>query len=178
MKKAKTEGPSLVELYKDWLPYSTTPWIITDGGAQGEILSREEWKQAKADADLFYMRASNEFIEEVNAARRQDAEDEMYRSMEMHRTPKGKPVPKPGFIYLIESEEGSYKIGRAKDMDSRFRGITLCLPFKVTLRHSFPSADYIAREAELHRRFADKRLEGEWFRLEPADVEAFCTLTS
>lgn len=76
-----------------------------------------------------------------------------------------------GFVYLIRIESGLYKIGKAKDITKRLQPFGVLFPMKWELVYQFKSDDYSAAEAKLHNKFFDKRDIGEWFRLDPADVE-------
>lgn len=84
---------------------------------------------------------------------------------------------RPGYIYLLKSEIGMYKIGRTKHLNKRFPEFNTFLPFQVSLEHSFWAQDYVAAEKFLHWCFAEKRGRGEWFALTPEDVDWFCNLT-
>lgn len=90
------------------------------------------------------------------------------------RFPKKRPQY-PGFIYLLKTDEGLYKIGKTKRLDSRLTSFGLTLPFPVKLTTSYHVPDMHATEAYWHRLFASKRVNGEWFRLEERDVRAFIT---
>lgn len=75
-----------------------------------------------------------------------------------------------GYVYLVRSVSGYYKIGRTKNPNSRVRTFGVELPFEIELEHVIPCADYIAAEKQLHQRYADKRLNGEWFALTDGEV--------
>lgn len=76
----------------------------------------------------------------------------------------------PGHIYVLKSPYG-YKIGKTVNMRDRLRLFGVKLPFVNSLEYSFYTDDYTAAERSLHQQFASKRLEGEWFSLDAADLD-------
>lgn len=76
-----------------------------------------------------------------------------------------------GFVYLIQSPTGTYKIGRTVNPADRMKTFTVKLPFEVEYTCVIPADDMYYLERTLHAQFADKRVNGEWFKLSPEDVE-------
>ena len=77
-----------------------------------------------------------------------------------------------GEVYLFKSGR-HYKIGKTKDTVRRGSEIRIQLPEKLSLIHSIKTDDPSGIESYWHNRFESKRMEGEWFDLNSADIRAF-----
>lgn len=85
--------------------------------------------------------------------------------------------PKHGYIYLLQSVSGAYKIGRSKDPDDRLRTFEVKLPFEVEYVCTVETANMYELERALHKQFDHKRINGEWFRLDDKDIAAIKALS-
>ena len=77
-----------------------------------------------------------------------------------------------GIFIFGNVEQGWYKIGMSQSIEHRFEEIsaTAFCPLKISAQ--WPCQRKFCRQLELHLHdlFAPKRIEGEWFALDPADI--------
>jgi hypothetical protein len=83
-------------------------------------------------------------------------------------------APRSWVYFARAGEDGPVKIGHAKDVRSRLSSMQTGCPIPLTLLGVLPGGR--EREAELHARFADLRVRGEWFRVEGALVDLIAKL--
>ena len=79
------------------------------------------------------------------------------------------------YVYLFKAGE-YYKIGRTKDVKQRLS--SLSLPFRIEVIHTIQTTQSLAHEKVLHNRFAQKRINREWFILSQEDVDWICAISS
>ena len=110
-----------------------------------------------------------------DAQQRKDLQ-ELIRSQEQQRRQDAVPLPQPttptGGVYLLK-RGAHFKVGKATNFDQRIQQVRLQLPEKVVEIHRIYTDDPFGIESYWHRRFASKRLNGEWFALTEEDIEVF-----
>jgi hypothetical protein len=71
----------------------------------------------------------------------------------------------------VEGANGVYKIGKTSQLHARMNFFEIKLPFDVKLICAIPSEDITTLEKQLHDKYTNKRIKGEWFELTEQDVE-------
>lgn len=125
---------------------------------------------------LFLRNALDQYIN-LGFERVNEIVDETYHEFESSRRQKKEEVreqthtPANGYVYLLKEINGPhFKIGVTAYPEDRMKVFAVRLPYRVEYACLIPSADMYALEAELHNKFADKRVDGEWFALSSDDV--------
>jgi len=76
------------------------------------------------------------------------------------------PPPGPQSVYFIADEHGNVKIGYASSVGWRLANLQTANASELTLLVEIPDGGP-KLERELHKRFSEHRVRGEWFRLAP-----------
>jgi hypothetical protein len=79
----------------------------------------------------------------------------------------------PGWVYLVGTEGGFYKIGRTTKVAERLAALNTGTPGGVTLIYAIYTVDSVDLERLFHDAFEEERVRGEWFALPDRDVEWF-----
>jgi hypothetical protein len=87
---------------------------------------------------------------------------------------QGRTVIKVGFVYLKYSPSlRLYKIGKADNPAKRGAGLSLLLPEDLVPKHEIKTDCPYILEKYWENRFKAKKRQGEWYDLNPEDVDAF-----
>ena len=94
-----------------------------------------------------------------------------YEKYSIYKEEYGLNKDRSGYIYLIKagSTPPRYKIGRTKDIISRYERLKECCPFPLRMLASRKVKDMVKEEKKLHVEFDKYRVWGEWFEL-PLDL--------
>ncbi len=159
-------GPDIINLHERNDMFGDVIFPTDQGGL---FRTSQESKEIKRKIDNFYNLLSDDDIEEYN---RKVADHEYPRKQIESAAEEEQWTRKPvkGYVYLLH-HDGLYKIGRAKNLSKRLMQISPRMPHEVTLIHFIEADDMIGMESRLHERYADKRMNGEWFALSAADVQ-------
>ncbi|HEX5279005.1 MAG TPA: GIY-YIG nuclease family protein [Micropepsaceae bacterium] len=77
-----------------------------------------------------------------------------------------------GAVYLMRAGP-LFKIGCSRKPEQRTRRVASGVPAEAVVIHMIQTDDPYGVERYWHRRFADKRVHGEWFRLSADEIAAF-----
>lgn len=143
---------------------------------------------------------------EANKEREEQARRDANRKPRKPRKPKPEPIPEPrkkkpatwtkqdrrkeselarrkfrqskerGFVYLMRSGNGYYKIGISKNTTHRIYNLRRQFPIEIDIVHKIASNNYRNVESFLHKKYEHKKAEYEWFKLEPEDIQWFTSL--
>ena len=80
-----------------------------------------------------------------------------------------------GVVYLLKADR-HYKIGKTNSFERRYKQIKLQLPFDAEEVHQIRTNNINKLESHWHRRFRNKRKNGEWFELTESDLEEFTSV--
>lgn len=132
-----------------------------------------QWREKFSDAELEVVLAS-EFSSDDD---RSQAESILARRRNVRPVGVQK-IAQGGFVYLMHSSSGHYKIGASANPQSRLRSLRTASPFVIRLLHTVHTGDMYEAEKTLHTRYAGKRVNNEWFELSDFDVQAILALTN
>lgn len=176
--KCGVEKPATAEYFhrnnnrKDGLQHMCKPCLIAYQNTPEYIEKRKRREQkperiAKAREDS-RMRRLDPNIRAQQNARKRTAEGRERRRQLARKTPT---THMDGYVYILESANGLYKIGRASNAERRIKNIWTQSPVDLWAVCIIKTENRYELECQLHERFRSQRVKGEWFALTPEDVE-------
>lgn len=103
-------------------------------------------------------------------ARRKQKINQNKQQRKHQKSTTAKQAPAIAGVYVLQMGD-IYKIGRSSNIQRRMSELCGMLPYPTVLICTIPDSRKLKSvELELHRRYSSKRLNGEWFTLEPEDV--------
>lgn len=148
--------------------------IIEKVGDKDELYIEDKCLLELLGVSLVTIRKYTKKAKEFNIIGAREEKGGNYFSILDHQYDK---TDKPGFIYLIKTENGHYKIGKSKKPETRLTALSTSQPYNLTLLHTIPVNYMSQAENFLHKKFKHSRLKGEWFSLIDSEVEWICSLT-
>ena len=89
------------------------------------------------------------------------------------------PLDKSGFVYVIyiddSAEERYFKIGMASSFNIRFGSHQCVSPFDICVACVYFVPNMRVEERILHTMFAEKKVRGEWFKLDTNDLRVIAS---
>jgi hypothetical protein len=81
--------------------------------------------------------------------------------------------PNNGYLYLVHCIGFPYyKIGVThSDIDTRLSSIQTSLPFQLELEFAVLVNDVLVKEKELHSKYSQNRINGEWFNFNDSEID-------
>lgn len=149
--------------------------LVDDGAVapfddSGKIIQLNDWLHLCNIVDTFYEQIDVGWIEAQHAIR----DEQKWAEMGLGVSPAIDKW-KPGYVYILQAGP-FFKIGYSKDVDKRVSQLSTLPPFDLDLLFVIYAKNAPSLETALHKRFADKRKNGEWFELDEEDVTWLKTL--
>lgn len=99
-------------------------------------------------------------------------EEKLYKKNKISITNNDFNYNNPGFVYLLKCKNTNiYKIGYSKNVSRRVKQLMTNIPYKLNIHHVIETEDMLGLESYLHDLYEDKRMNGEYFKLDQEDVE-------
>lgn len=138
----------------------------------GEVLSRADFEELIAALHRFYDNTTDAAITDINAATRTAMLNQRNQAIRKWPEKVHLRAQRRGVIYILKADNGLYKIGKTSNPNKRLPRLAIQLPYQITVVQTIWTDDIDDLESRLHLRFAAKRVQGEWFKLDAADLAA------
>lgn len=143
-------------------------FVIVDN--MGNFMSKKEMKEL---VDYLNYSIDNFNEEQIIDEKIEILSNEIEEYLKPKEKIKVQDKSKSGFVYLLEGENGKYKIGCSINPERRCKELCLSSCEKHKLIHTIASDDMYGLEKMCHTIFKDKRSHSEWFKLSDIDILLF-----
>lgn len=113
---------------------------------------------------------NSERIEELNQFIETNKASQKVRKVERRKV--------PGRVYLLKADNGLYKIGYSKNVQTRIKQIQKNTPHSIEIVCSIKTDDVRTLEAKLHDKYQAALTKYEWFLLSPQQVDEIKVLSA
>jgi hypothetical protein len=145
---------------------------ILDAKLVRKLQARERKLEEAYQDDTTYFRLEDKEREEIN----KETESFEGRPNVMTDEDYLRLMERPGYVYLLSSDNGYHKIGRSFDVEDRRVQLERDIPVIIGIEHYFATRYYIEAEAYMHNRFSRFRTgRYEWFKLAKKQIDDFKT---
>lgn len=79
-----------------------------------------------------------------------------------------------GYVYVITDGQGNYKVGSSTNIQRRMSYMQTGNAYELKLHAQWLLYEYEVAEEILHEFLEDKKIRGEWFKLEDGDIHEMC----
>jgi hypothetical protein len=137
-------------------------------------------KLARAFADALFLEGLERRFDEVFKVKKtEEVRNLMAQNRIQHYLEEAEKeeMCKKGFVYLIKCGE-FYKIGKTTNLEKRIKQLTTGNPYPLVLVNSIYSLDIDSLEKSFHSYYRQKRIIGEWFKLNFEEVLEFTNVAS
>lgn len=141
--------------------------FFTDGSRH--CVSKEKGLEYAKCLYDFYSVATDEQIEEYNDV----IDEEIILEMKNQTINKKPKKQENGYVYFIESDSGYIKIGKTFNLKTRMKSLKNASPHNLKLLCYIKSDEYSELEMIFHKKFSEKRVNGEWFDIKIDNVLNF-----
>jgi predicted GIY-YIG superfamily endonuclease len=83
-----------------------------------------------------------------------------------------------GCVYVVGDTYGNYKIGLSNDFEKRLTSYRTAMPNEPEVIVVIKTKNMVDLEKKLHKKYKDRHIKNEWFRLTESDLEYLKSLES
>lgn len=118
----------------------------------------------------------NQARQKIHIEKYREEKEERHRKKDQEMINEYEKGKKFGYVYLMKSGNGYYKIGISKKVKNRLDSLKRQFPVEIEVIHYIACSDRRKTEAYLHAKYSSKCIEYEWFQLSQKDIDWISSL--